>query len=188
VDALGVTAIAAVLLAGCTSLPSTVADTTDDDEPEAAASVAPTPTPTPSPSPAPNPSPSVGDAEVVPCDRDDRDEMAAAVRGQLAAITADDWEGALSYTSTSFRASVDATGLERIIVDGFPVVADAVGADVTWCLRDPTVLASLLVTVEDADGGQQDLVYLFELEDGAWRIGGAVPDEPGVGGSGGITA
>lgn len=191
----------AVLLAGCTSLPFAGPDPAPDDETGVAASEpssappSPTPSPTPAPSPSTTPSPTPepsgsptpDDEGLEPCPREDRDEMAAAVRGQLAAITADDWDGALSFTSTSFRSSVDAARFERIIVDDFPVVADAVGADVARCLRSPTVFASLLVTVEDTDGRQQDLVYLFELEEGTWRIGGAVPDGAD-GDAGGITA
>lgn len=111
-----------------------------------------------------------------------RTELTAAVDGQLDAIAARDWEQALAFATDDFRADIDPDRFRDIILEGFPVVADAHARDVGRCLVDE-LQATLVVTVEDRDGAQQPLLYLFEHDGDGWSIGGAVPPAGRDGGS-----
>lgn len=165
----------AVTVAACTTEPPSTAPTPTTTTPAAAAPASPSPSAAPAPAPPAAPTSPAPDSPPTRCPADDRERMTEAVRGQLDAIRTRDWQGALGFTSSAFRASMNAAQFERIIVDGFPVVAAAAAADVVGCELGASSVATLLVTVEDDDGTQQDLVYLFELEEDTWRIGGAVP-------------
>lgn len=102
----------------------------------------------------------------------------AAVDAQLEAIAREDWTGALGYATEGFRADIDAERFRQIITDGFPVVADNRARDIGRC-RTRGDEATLEVTVEDGDGDQQLLLYLFQRGPDGWGIGGAAPAAPG---------
>lgn len=190
IGALVVVATSACMLDTEPTVPETRAESPGDP---ASTSSEPPSADTPSPSAAPSTSPPDRQREGAtpgaadPCDDVDRDEMRGAVLAQLQAIRARDWAEALTFTTSRFRSEVDEQSFEEIIVDGFPVVAQSVAADTTLCVVTDDGLASMAVTVEDADGGQQDLVYLFEREQGTWRIGGAVLGGDDGGTDGGFT-
>lgn len=112
------------------------------------------------------------------CTGDEVAAMDGAVDGQLDAIVARDWEGALGFATTGFRSQYDAPAFEETILDGFPVVAAATGHTSEGCVRDGDD-AQLLVTVTADDGRTAVLVYLMAREEGSWRIGGAVPHDVG---------
>lgn len=109
-----------------------------------------------------------------PCGDELRTTLVATVDGQLDAIAEGAWQDALAFATDGFRADIDADRFRQIILDGFPVVADAVARDLGAC-RTVADQATMLVTVEDGDGTQQVLQYLFEQDEGGWGIGGAVP-------------
>lgn len=168
-------------LAACT-LPS-------EDVPEAEATLMATPPPEVSPEPSPTPPADPPEPSGERCDPSSRDAMTGVVRDQLALIAERDWDGALALTTVAFRDQFDAPAFERVILDSFPVVADAVAADTGVCVLATEAAGSLIVTVEDADGTQRGLLYLLEREPAGWRISGAVPEDGGgPGDGGGITA
>jgi len=174
--------VAACLLAACTvGPPSAVA-------PSGAPGEAPAESPaTPSRPDAPD-APAAGDdptdsAPAVPgaaaCDDDDVVAMDAQVAGQLDAIADRDWGTALGFATSAFRADYDDERFAAVISDGFPVVAANASHRSDGCVRSRDA-AQLLVTVTATDGATSDLVYLMDLEDGTWRIGGAVPHGAGA--------
>lgn len=157
-----------LVLGACTDDP-----TAPLDDPRAATTPAPGVAPAPDDEPPSSPQqPSAGT-----CEDDLRATLVAAVDGQLAAIAEQDWAGALDFASDGFRSGTDTERFRDIILDGFPVVADNRARDVGICraLGDD---ATLEVTVEDRDGTQQLLLYLFERDDQGWGIGGATPAAP----------
>jgi hypothetical protein len=101
----------------------------------------------------------------------------AVVDGQLAAIAEQDWATALTFASDGFRSGIDTERFRDIILEGFPVVADNRARDIGPC-RTRGDDATLEVTVEDRDGTQQLLLYVFERDDAGWGIGGATPAAP----------
>lgn len=155
-------------LAACTDAPTATLD-----DPRAVTTPAPEVAPAPEDEPAAPAPPSV-DA----CDDERRATLVAAVDGQLAAIAAQDWSTALTYATDGFRAGIDVGRFEQIITEGFPVVADNRARDIGRC-RTRGDEATLEVTVEDRDGTQQLLLYLFERGPDGWGIGGAAPATPG---------
>ena len=98
------------------------------------------------------------------------DEVLAS---QLAAIAAQDWEAAWAHASDAFRQAVDADGLERIIEEGFPVVAEAAAHDVERCEQRGDRITAL-VTVVGRSGEEALLAYELVSERGAWAVDGAV--------------
>lgn len=182
-------ALVAVVLVGCSTTASP-----PDPEPPAEVEAPTTPTEVPS-SDAPSPDASPGtpapsseapsDAPAAApddCDEPLRDELDAAIAGQLAAFAAGDWVGALDFATSGFRAGMPADRFERVITEQFPVAADATGHDTGRCLVDGDV-AQALVVVEARSGDAAELLYLFAREDGAWRIDGAAPAAPSDDGS-----
>lgn len=112
------------------------------------------------------------------CEPGDVDAMDDQVAGQLEAIAEQDWSGALAFATSDFRADYDDRRFAQVITDGFPVVAENASHSSEGCVRADDE-AQLLVTVTASDGATADLVYLMGLEDGTWRIGGAVPHGAG---------
>lgn len=168
--------------AGCTLVTTpdeTVADAEQGAAPPSIADPTP-PTPPTSPPDAAAPSDPPDEALGQDCDDLQRTELTAAVDGQLDAIAARDWEHALALATDAFRADIDPDRFRDIILEGFPVVADARARDVGRCLVDDRQ-ATLVVTVEDRDGTRQPLLYLFEHDGDGWGIGGAVPPSGGSG-------
>ena len=161
--------VLALVLGACTD-----ASTATLDDPRAATTpqapapdIAPAPDGDPAPAP---PSPAV-------CQDDLRSTLVAAVDGQLAAIAAQDWSGALAFATDGFRSEIDPERFRAIILDGFPVVAGNRARDIGRC-RTLADDATLEVTVEDGDGTQQLLLYLFQRDEDGWGIGGATPADP----------
>lgn len=179
-----------LVLAGCTLTP--MPDETVEQDAARPSIAGPGPDPTPPTAPTsptsprdPTERPDPSDEQLGrPCDDGQRTELTAAVDGQLDAIAARDWEQALAFATDAFRADIGPDRFRDIILDGFPVVADARARDVGRCLVDDRQ-ATLAVTVEDRDGTRQPLLYLFEHDGDGWGIGGAVPPsgEPGGGDS-----
>lgn len=124
------------------------------------------------------PAPDTAPADPRGCDEADRAALVAVVDGQLAAIADGDWSGALGFATDRFRDGIDEERFRQIITGGFPVVADNRARDVGPC-RASSGAATLEVTVEDRDGTQQVLLYLFEREADGWGIDGAAPASPG---------
>lgn len=112
--------------------------------------------------------------EVDTCSDDEVAAMDAQVAGQLDAIADRDWGAALGFATAAFRADHDDARFSQVISDGFPVVAANDSHRSDGCIRGGDA-AQLLVTVTATDGATTELVYLMELEDDTWRIGGAVP-------------
>lgn len=138
--------------------------------------------------PAPDPGgPDVAPPDVAPpdvpgataCAPDAVAAMDAQVAGQLDAIADRDWNAALGFATEEFRAVHDDGRFAQIITEGFPVVATNASHASDGCVRSDDA-AQLLVTVTATDGATTELVYLMDLEDGTWRIGGAVPHGAGA--------
>ena len=117
------------------------------------------------------------------CDGATAAALDEAVAGQLDAFADADFGRALEFASTGFRRDVGEEEFAALIGEHFPVVATNDGHIAGACERDGDV-ATLGVVVLGAKGGEQALVYLFELELGEWRIGGAVPPGGQAPGSG----
>ena len=168
----------ALILSACTSTndePDVAIPLQDD---RATTSQAPQPPDTP-PSSSVTP-PSDEDDPAERCDADQRDALVAAVDGQLGAIVARQWDDALAYATPSFRADINSDDFRRIITSEFPVVAAAAGRDIGRCTAAASGdQATLVVTVQDTDGTQQSLLYLFERAAGRWGINGALPAATG---------
>jgi len=182
--------LACTVLAGCT----TTADMPDEAITRGGADAPATATPEPTPSPAPERTPPATGGTLDPtpeaptprADRDCTDEqrttLTATVDGQLDAITAREWEQALGFATDGFRADIGPDRFREIILEGFPVVADARARDIGRC-RVEDDRATLAVTVEDRDGTRQPLLYLFARDGDGWAIDGAVPPSEGDGDS-----
>ena len=165
-------ALLLLLLAACT--------TDDGGDPPVEETAASVPSPTP---PVPSPPPagderSEPDDSTQPCGEPLLATLVITVDGQLDAIVAGDWTTALGFASIQFREGTDVAGFEQVIEQDFPVVADAASRDIGAC-RVGDDQASLGVVVEDGDGNQQSLLYLFQHDPGGWAIAGAVPATPG---------
>lgn len=160
--------VAACLLAACSVAPPRA-----DAPSEAPSTAVPTPVPD-GPGVAP---PDVPGATA--CAQQDVAAMDAQVAGQLEAIADRDWNAALGFATDEFRALHDDGRFAQIISDGFPVVATNASHASDACVRSDDA-AQLLVTVTATDGATTELVYLMDLEDGTWRIGGAVPHGAGA--------
>ncbi len=158
--------LSALALGACTDAPTATLD-----DPRAAT------TPAPGIAPAPEDDPGPQQPSTETCAEDLRALLVAAVDGQLAAIATQDWSEALGFATDGFRAGIDADRFREIILGGFPVVADNRARDIGRC-RTRGDDATLEVTVEDRDGTQQLLLYLFERDDDGWGIGGATPAAP----------
>lgn len=176
------------LLAGCTVTTGPEETITRaEEDPAPPAVTAPDPDAA-SPAPTAPPAPTVPPDDPIRPGRDctdgQRTELTAAVDGQLDAIAARDWEQALGFATDDFRADIGPDRFRDIILDDFPVVADARARDIGRCLVDDRQ-ATLVVTVEDRDGTRQPLLYLFEHDGERWSIGGALPP---VGNDGGDDA
>jgi hypothetical protein len=105
--------------------------------------------------------------------------MDEVIAGQLAAFADDDWEGALGFASSDFRAVTDADAFALLIEEAYPAAADAVEHRSERCVTRGTGAAEVRVEVVAADGDRARMIYLLVDEDG-WRIAGAValaPDE-----------
>lgn len=166
---------AGIVLAGCTLTSAPEAAATRADQDPAPPQVA---DPSPEPTNPTGPSDPSDEETARDCDDADRTELTAAVDGQLDAIVGRDWEQALAFATDGFRADIGPDQFRDIILEGFPVVADARARDVGRC-RVEDAQATLEVTVEDRDGTRQPLLYLFEHDGEGWGIGGAVPPSDG---------
>ncbi len=98
------------------------------------------------------------------------DEVLAS---QLSAFAAQDWEEAWEHASDAFRQAVDVEGLERIVEEGFPVVAEAASHSVDGCEQRGDRITAL-VTVVGRSGEEAVLAYELVSERGAWAVDGAV--------------
>jgi hypothetical protein len=112
--------------------------------------------------------------ELTACRDDVVAATAEAIAGQLAAFAADDYETALLFASRDFRAGTDATAFEDLIEQDHPVVADVREHRPRECLQEQPDAAEVRVELTGQDGARSDLLYLLVVEDGAWRIAGAI--------------
>jgi hypothetical protein len=60
------------------------------------------------------------------CEGSELAAMDEVIAGQLAAFAADDWEAALGFASSDFRAATDADAFALLIEEAYPAAADAV--------------------------------------------------------------
>jgi hypothetical protein len=107
------------------------------------------------------------------CDDATASAIDATIGGQLAAFAADDFEGALDFASTGFRASIDVSSFRTLIQRDYPLVADATGHRSRECRQPDDTSAQVLVEVTGSSGLRGDLVYLLVAEEEGWRIAGA---------------
>lgn len=152
-------------------------DTTQDTSADA--------TPEPGPEAAPDApvAPLQPDApDVAPCEPDQQEEMTASVEGQLDALSRDDFDGAMEFSSEGYRAATPPETFEQMITEGFPELRRSERADVAGCLTDGRV-ATLQVRIADEIGVEVGIVYLMELGNDGWGIAGAVPADGGQGSS-----
>ncbi len=119
--------------------------------------------------------------DVQTCGVPTREAILTVVAGQLAAFAADDWEAARGFATSTFQQGVDAQMLEEIILEGYPIVAEALDARIGACVTSG-VFAQAEIEVLGDGGRTQRLAYVLTFEDGAWRIAGA--GEPGGGAPG----
>lgn len=115
------------------------------------------------------------DGDVPACGDDALAAIDATIGGQLTAFSADDYVGALDFSTERFRAAIDADGFAELIEGGFPVAADADGHELGPCVQPTATTAEVLVEVVDSTGDTGDLVYRMVDEVGGWRIDGAIP-------------
>lgn len=174
---LSIVTLSALLALGACSLPRTGDEATEAPP----ASTAPS-------APAEDPGPGGPDdpSELEPlaeaaCSTQEQDAIDAIIAGQLDAFAAGDYDLALTFASEGFQAGLDAEAFERVITDGFPVVARDASHRTRRCVTlegDAGTAGQALVTVTAADGESTDLVYLLLVEDGGWVISGATPVVP----------
>ncbi len=134
---------------------------------------APEPTAAPAAAPERDASPSPLPPAPVACPDEVREDVADVVGAQLEAFRRGDWQAALDRASAGFRDQFGVADLQRVIEGEYPVVARAVVGEVGECAVVGAT-AQALVRVGDDAGREQLLVYRLLLEDGAWRIAGAV--------------
>jgi hypothetical protein len=109
----------------------------------------------------------------VACDGFTAAAIDVVIGRQLAAFAADDYETALGFASTDFRAGIDVQAFRALIERDYGLVADAAGHRSEQCRRSPGPTAQVLVEVTGVDGRRGELVYLMVVEDGQWRVAGA---------------
>lgn len=160
-----------VLLGGCTAPdlePSSEADVGDDEPVEDPGS-------TGSQDAEAEDGPHGSDGDAPACGDDALAAIDATIRGQLDAFAADDYLGALDFSTEQFRGAIDAESFAELIEEGFPVAADADGHQLGPCVQPTSTTAEVLVEVVDTTGGTGDLVYRMVDEGAGWRIDGAIP-------------
>jgi hypothetical protein len=109
----------------------------------------------------------------VACDEVTAAAIDVVIGRQLAAFAADDYETALGFASTDFRAGIDVRAFQALIERDYGLVAEAAGHRSEQCRRSPGPTAQVLVVVTGVDGRRGELVYLMVVEDGQWRVAGA---------------
>ncbi len=172
-----VVALAACTPGGQTAAPQPGAATTAGPP---AASAAPSAAPPATPSERASAPPSEAAASEAPptgdataCPPAVLAEIDATIDGQLAAFRDGDFARALDFATAGFRSGFTPERFEEVITGSFPAARRATGHTSRQCVTDGSE-ASVLVEVS-GDAGSQELVYQLSLEDGRWRIGGAVP-------------
>lgn len=112
------------------------------------------------------------------CDDATRAGIDQAIAGQLDALGAGDYEAALGYSSSRYRAGIAPDAFGDLIDRDYPVLADDAQHTSDTCVAEGDG-AQVLVTVTGASGDAQELVYQLVREDGDWHVdvAGAVPED-----------
>lgn len=160
------------------------AATGDDPGPLPPAPEDPAPEPGPGPGPAPEEDPVPDRPEPVPdtappgmCDEPTRNAIASTLAAQLDAFAAEDLTAAYATTSPFFRSFLDEEAFETLIRTQYP---DLVGND-GYRFDDCGVRGRRGFIVVGVRNGAREIVLRYDvsLEDGGWRIDGAL-ELPGV--------
>jgi Domain of unknown function (DUF4864) len=111
------------------------------------------------------------------CDDATRAGIDDAIAGQLDALGTGDYEAALGYSSSRYRAGIAPDAFGELIGRDYPVLADDAEHTSDTCVAQGDG-AQVLVTVTGASGDAQELVYQLVREDGDWRVdvAGAIPE------------
>ena len=112
------------------------------------------------------------------CDDATRAGIDQAIAGQLDALGTGDYEAALGYSSSRYRAGIAPDAFGELIGRDYPVLADDAEHTSDTCVAEGDG-AQVLVTVTGASGDAQELVYQLVREDGDWRVdvAGAIPGD-----------
>lgn len=96
----------------------------------------------------------------------------AAIRAQLDAFQADDWEQAFSFASPAIQGMFhDPETFSRMVTDSYPMVWRPKGFSVGALSMSPRGLKQTVI-FEDRNGRFHIADYFMQMIDGAWRING----------------
>lgn len=111
------------------------------------------------------------------CTPTDLNGIQAAITAQTEALSAQDFQRARSYSSTSFRLSVTEQQFVSIVSSGYPFLLES--PDITFDTCDEAGPGQIDVFASfDVSGNANRLRYVMVSEDGNWFISAASNANP----------
>jgi len=106
-----------------------------------------------------------------------REEVRAAVEGQLAALRQGDFSAAYGFAARGIRRQFDERLFAAMIRRGYPALLRPEQPDLGIVRDDGEGTAQVTVTITDKQNRTTVYRYWLVLEEAGWRISGVVPEQ-----------